>query len=168
MLFPKKLILTTGLLAAVIFVSTTSMQQSQQPDVKKFVNLKVLPKNISDHDLHEVMEEWEHSLAVRCSFCHVRNEETKKMDWANDAKPEKETARMMYKMTLAINKKYFKPHKDSTGVIMQEGIKCYTCHRGKSEPDSKIPVMPRREGSPRTEGMLAPGSQPATGTKPAK
>src|SRR3982751_6425049 len=131
MLFPKKLIVTTGLLAAVIFVSTTSMKQSPpQPDEKKFVNLKVLPKDISEHDLHEVMDEWGHSLAVRCSFCHVRNEETKKMDWANDAKPEKEMAREMYKMTQAINKKYFHAKKDSSNRIMESSINCYSCHRG--------------------------------------
>jgi hypothetical protein len=36
------------------------------------------------------------------------------MDFAADAKPEKEMAREMYKMTQDINKKYFHAKKDST------------------------------------------------------
>ena len=134
MLFSKKLIVTIGLLSAVVFLSTTSMQQSKPAEEKKFKNLKVLPKNITEKQLDAVMDEWSHSLGVRCSFCHARNEETKKMDWALDAKPEKQMARDMFKMTAAINKKYFKAEKDSTGMVMTTGVNCNTCHKGVAHP----------------------------------
>src|ERR1700749_2691768 len=90
----KKIVATVGLLSIVVLGAMTSMTP-KKPQDEGFKNLKVLPKNISGDNLHKVMEEWEHSLGVHCNFCHVRNEETKKMDWASDAKPEKEMARDM-------------------------------------------------------------------------
>jgi hypothetical protein len=131
----KKLLATAGLLAAVVFIAMSPAKQQQQEEKPKYTNLKVLPKDISDKQLHDIMEEWEHALGARCSFCHVRNEETKKMDWASDAKPEKEMARHMFKMTAAINKKYFEAKKDSTGMMAETGINCNTCHRGTSHPE---------------------------------
>lgn len=157
MLLGKKFIVTVGLLSAVVFVSTTSMQQGKDADEKKFKNLKVLPKNISEKQLDAVMENWEHSLGVRCSFCHVRNEETKKMDWALDGKPEKEMAREMYRMTANINKKYFKAGKDSTGMIMEMGVNCNMCHQGTAHPEVKAPEMRRGPKPP----VQSPVQQPA-------
>ena len=43
-----------------------------------FKNLKILPKDISEHDLDSVMHHFTASLGVKCNFCHVRNEEAKK------------------------------------------------------------------------------------------
>lgn len=143
MLFGKNFLVTVGLFSAVVFVSTTSMQQSKPVEDKKFKNLKVLPKNITDKQLDAVMENWEHSLGVRCGFCHVRNEETKKMDWALDGKPEKEMAREMYRMTANINKKYFKAGKDSVGMVMDMGVNCNMCHRGTAHPEAKAAEIRR-------------------------
>jgi hypothetical protein len=137
--FNKKIIATLGLLSVVVLGALTSMTP-QKPQDEGFKNLKVLPKSISGDNLHKVMEEWEHSLGVHCNFCHVRNEETKKMDWANDAKPEKEMARDMYKMMNKINQKYFHAKKDSLGMIMQSGVNCNTCHRGTAHPEVVIPA----------------------------
>ncbi|MDB5128447.1 c-type cytochrome [Mucilaginibacter sp.] len=140
----KKLLATMALLSVVVFMA---MAPAAPTDDEKFKNLKVLPKDISKEEMHKVMEEWEHALGARCSFCHVRNEETKKMDFANDAKPEKAMAREMYKMTQAINKKYFHAKKDSTNRIMESNINCYSCHRGVSHPEvvraSELPRPPR-------------------------
>ena len=154
MLFGKKALLTSALLGVVVFISTTSMQQTQQAEEHKFQNLKVLPKNISEHQLHEVMDEWNAALGVRCNFCHARNEETKKMDWALDAKPEKNMAREMFKMTANINKKYFKAGKDSLGMVMYTGVNCNTCHKGNAHPEVKAAHTPRAEG-------MRPQPQPA-------
>jgi hypothetical protein len=151
--FNKKIIVTLGLLSVVVLGAMTSMTPQKAQD-EGFKNLKVLPKHISNDDLHKVMEEWEHSLGVHCNFCHVRNEDTKKMDWANDAKPEKEMARNMYKMMNKINQKYFHAGKDSSGMIMKAGINCNTCHRANAHPEVTIP-----------EGR-APGSQPAPASTP--
>jgi len=127
----RKLLAIIGLLSAVFFMA----MRPAPPEDEKFKNLKVLPKNITKQQMHEVMEEWEHALGARCSFCHVRNEETKKMDFASDAKPEKEMARHMYQMTQKLNKKYFGAKKDTTGMIMESGVNCNTCHRGVSHPE---------------------------------
>jgi hypothetical protein len=151
--FNKKIVVTLGLLSVVVLGAMTSMTP-KKPQDEGFKNLKVLPKNISNDNLHKVMEEWEHSLGVHCNFCHVRNEETKKMDWANDAKPEKEMARDMYKMMNKINQKYFHAKKDSLGMIMQAGVNCNTCHRGTAHPEVVIP-----EG--KGPGPTPPGGQPA-------
>ncbi|UOE51955.1 c-type cytochrome [Mucilaginibacter sp. SMC90] len=149
----KKLLVTLGLLSIVVFGAMTT----SKPQDEGFKNLKVLPKNISGENLHKVMEDWEHSLGVHCNFCHARNEETKKMDWASDAKPEKAMARDMYKMMNKINEKYFHAKKDSLGMIMQSGVNCNTCHRGTAHPEVMVP-----DG----KGPGAPGVGPGPGGQP--
>ncbi|WPU96623.1 c-type cytochrome [Mucilaginibacter sabulilitoris] len=149
----KKIVVTIGLLSVVVLGAMTSMTPKKVQD-EGFKNLKVLPKNISNDNLHKVMEEWEHSLGVHCNFCHVRNEETKKMDWANDTKPEKAMARDMYKMMNKINQKYFHAKKDSLGMIMPAGVNCNTCHRGTAHPEV---IVPGDQGP----GGMPPGGQPA-------
>lgn len=100
-------------------------------------NLKVLPKDISDEKLDKIMlEDFGDALGVSCDYCHVENKDTKKLDYAVDTRPEKETARDMIRMTLELNKTYFKLEKpaigDSTLVIT-----CYTCHRESPVPTHK-------------------------------
>jgi hypothetical protein len=152
--FNKKIIVTLGLVSVVVLGAMTSMTPAAPKD-EGFKNLKVLPKNISKDKLHDVMEEWEHSLGVHCNFCHARNEETKKMDWASDAKPEKEMAREMYRMTIKINQKYFHAKKDSLGMVMMTGVNCNTCHNGNAHPEINVP-----------DGK-APGLTPPPASQPA-
>jgi nitrate/TMAO reductase-like tetraheme cytochrome c subunit len=154
----KKFFVTVGLLSSVVFITTTAMKQGAD-DAKKFKNLKVLPKDISEKQLEAVMGNWSQSLGVRCNFCHARNEETKKMDWALDTKPEKNMARQMFRMTANINKKYFKAGKDSLGMVMELGVNCNTCHKGNAHPEAKAPESPRR--APRPQGP-PPTEQPVT------
>jgi len=104
------------------------------PPTNQYTNLKVLPKNISTKDLSRIMiDDFEDGLGVSCGFCHAEQKDSHKLDYASDEKPEKEIARMMMKMTLGINKKYFKmKHSmigDSTLVI-----NCVTCHNGQPQP----------------------------------
>lgn len=159
----KKMLAIAGLLIVVI---SMAMSPAVAPDDDGFKNLKVLPKDITKEQMHKVMDEWEHALGARCSFCHARNEETKKMDFASDAKPEKEMARDMYKMTQGINKKYFHAKKDSTNRVMESSINCYSCHRGVSHPEviraSELPRNPPPAGQP----TWAPGTAPAPGSTP--
>jgi len=157
MLINRKVLATLGLAAVVTVVSLTSMA----PEKEGFKNLKVLPKNITDKQLDNVMDEWAHSLGVHCSFCHVRDEAAKKMDFASDAKPEKEMARSMFKMMNKINQKYFEAKKDSIGMMAKSGINCYSCHRGDSHPEVKLPEMHHGPGGP-PPGPAAPATPPAT------
>lgn len=140
MLFNKKLTITVCLLSAVVFMATTAMQMKKDDDETP-KNLKVLPKNISHDELEKVMHDWDTALGVRCNFCHARNTETNKMDFASDAKPEKNMAREMMKMTAKINKKYFKMDDDDKGKgehkdDMMAAISCMTCHHGSAHPNA--------------------------------
>ena len=156
MIINKKLLATISLLCAVTLMAMAPVEA----DKPEFTNLKVLPKKITGKQLHVVMDEWAYALGVRCGFCHVRNTETKKMDFASDGKPEKDMARMMYKMTQAINKKYFHAKKDSTNMVLESNVNCYTCHRGTEHPEIiKAPAKPGPGGPP-------PGKISGTGTTP--
>jgi cytochrome c2 len=98
-------------------------------------NLKVLPKDISKEDLDKVMDGFKVGLGVRCNFCHAaQSDNQKRLDFASDAKPEKETARMMMRMTAKINKKFFhiKDMQDGKALL---AVSCITCHRGNAHPE---------------------------------
>lgn len=114
---------------------------SLPPQEEKATNLKVLPKNISHEDLMKTMHGFNHALGVKCDFCHAaRKDDPSKLDFASDAKEEKETARDMYKMMMRINKKYFKSGKDEKGESMLT-VSCYTCHHGSKEPEEMPQVQ---------------------------
>ncbi len=72
-----------------------------------YMNLQILPEDISKHDLDSVMHHFSQSLGVKCNFCHVWNNDSKKMDFATDEKPEKKIARKMMLMAIDLNKNYF-------------------------------------------------------------
>jgi hypothetical protein len=104
---------------------------------EKYVNLKVLPKDISSKDLQKIMvDDFEDGLGVACNFCHEANKTTGQLDFASDAKPEKEIARSMMRMTMGINKKYFKIKHPMIGAATLT-ISCNTCHNGVAFPDGK-------------------------------
>ncbi len=138
-------------------VSLTSMA----PDDDAPKNLKVLPKHLTDRQVHKIMGEWARSLGVRCGFCHAANADGKGLDFASDAKHEKEIARHMYKMMNKINQKYFEAKKDSLGMIQLSGVDCYTCHRGEGHPEKKLPPMKMGPGGPPPgdHGGPPPGGQ---------
>ncbi len=166
MRFNKKLLIPICLLSAVILLASMTLIQQKEED-EKAVNLKVLPKHISHKDLENVMRQWSSSLGVRCNFCHARNDETKKTDFASDAKPEKKMAREMYLMATKINKKYFKSgDKDSIGVAKLGSVNCYTCHRGVAHLEEA--TWPKRPsgGGPGGPGMVPPGGAPAGQPRP--
>ena len=156
MIISKKLTITASLFGAMALGVAASMPQQGPPPKPK--NLKVLPKNISPKDLDKIMDAWAGSLGVHCNFCHVRNSETNKMDFASDVKPEKGTARHMFQMTSRINKKFFKSEKDSLGMWKESSVNCYTCHRGSAHPEVKIPEREHKAPS-----VPLPGTPPPPG-----
>lgn len=133
MIKPKNLIFTLLITGVAALGATADYQQPAPPQPK---NLKVLPKNISHEELNHVMDEWKGALGVRCNFCHAASPDNpKKMDWASDAKPEKEMARQMFTMTGKINKKFFHAKKGSDGMMAMEAVNCNTCHHGEAHPE---------------------------------
>src|SRR5271156_2673336 len=124
-----------GVLALTIAAGASlSMAKPKKADVL-YTNLKVLPKNISSHDLQSIMtDDFEDGLGVSCGFCHADAKDGHGLDFASDAKPEKEIARSMMRMTIGINKKYFKlkhPLIGSDALV----VTCTTCHKGVAFPD---------------------------------
>lgn len=158
MMISKKLAISAGLFGVMALGIAASMPQQGPPP--KLQNLKVLPKSIPFKQLDHIMDMWSASLGVHCNFCHVRNEDTKKMDFASDAKPEKNMARHMFTMTSKLNKKYFKSEKDSLGMVMESSVNCYTCHHGTAHPEVKIPERQRGPGGPPPGGAGAPPPPP--------
>ena len=74
------------------------------------VNLKVLPKDISKDELVRTMRGFTAGLGVRCAFCH-KGEEGQPLDtydFMSDARPQKDVARKMLTMVMAINSDYLK------------------------------------------------------------
>lgn len=127
-------LLILSLLFAIIIGSSATMPQQEEKKQPEYKNLKVLPKKISHEELDKVMKHYNAALGVRCNFCHTRNEETNKMDYASDAKEEKVSAREMMKMTNKLNIKNFGEKKSQYNQAVME-VSCATCHRGKSHPE---------------------------------
>src|SRR5580692_5452583 len=90
-------------------VVTVTIGAAATSSVRRYENLKVLPRNISSKDLQGIMtDDFEDGLGVTCGFCHAPAMDGHGLDFASDAKPEKEMARAMMRTVLGINKKYFK------------------------------------------------------------
>lgn len=127
--------------------STPSANPPHQRQLPKPVNLQVLPKDITPEKLMDIMHGWEGQLGVECSYCHTRDAAASakagrpRLNFADDSKDEKKTARLMYTMTEEINKKYI-----SQIPEMPEPVSCGTCHRGHSHPEAFVPPPEHHEG----------------------
>ena len=144
----------TALLTASVFIVTTVAQAPQAPAAgtastpppqarpnRAPTNLQVLPKDT-------------------CNACHT--EDTKNLNpngksrllCADDSKPEKNTARTMFKLTGTINQ--------CVGKIGSTGtqVSCGTCHRGHLTPEAFA-------ASPVAE-LRPPQATPTAGTTPEK
>lgn len=146
---------------ATCLVTTLLLAQlasAQVPD--KFTNLKVLPKEITRAELVETMKGFAMGLGVRCSSCHM-GEEGKPLntyDFTSDEKRMKQNARIMLQMVRNINEK------DISRIQLEDGAKpvtatCFSCHRGKKQPETKAPMPPPPPAA-------APATLPSAPPKP--
>lgn len=132
-LFRKESFIIAGLCAAV-FISVESFTKPQKKD-EPFKNLQVLPKDISSKDLSHIMvDEFSDALGMSCKNCHAKEKDSEKLDYASDARPEKQIARAMMQMTLKINKEFFEIEKPAIGTSVL-AVSCVTCHKGQPHPD---------------------------------
>jgi hypothetical protein len=111
-------------------------------DMPAPTNLKVLSRNLTGPQVHEIMEQWEGELGTRCKTCHtvdpknVGPDGKPRFNYADDSKEEKQTARKMVKMVEEINATYISKI-DSSGAP----VTCGTCHRGHLGPEPfTVPV----------------------------
>jgi len=124
-------------ISATVFYSFSGNSEDRGYEVKanpEFSNLKILPKDISEEDLMHVMHSFNASLGVKCGFCHAPGADGK-LNFASDENKHKNVARGMMKMTMGINKKYFK-----TKDPKEFEVTCFTCHRGNEHPAKTAPV----------------------------
>jgi len=108
-------------------------------------NLKVLPKDTTGDQVIAMMRGYEDALGVECEYCHARNPETKRNDFASDANPMKERARVMMKMTDTINTQYLS---QLTTPKPENPVTCGTCHRGEAHPSVFVPKEEQRAPRP--------------------
>jgi cytochrome c553 len=121
-------------------------EQHAHPPAPAPTNLKVLPKTLTGDQVHDIMHHWAQSLGTECGTCHAEDP-VKKMpnghpalNFADDSKKEKETARLMVKMTMDINKNYtamIESSRDKEGTAKM--VSCGTCHRGQIDPPAYVP-----------------------------
>src|SRR5690242_21587077 len=154
--------ITSGLFIVALFlvldsrsevVSATKAQPPQEKTVEQVgKNIKVLT-GMPESQLIPVMNFFAASMGRRCNFCHVNNQG--QWDYASDAKPEKAAAREMIKLVFDINK--------TTERLKLDPVSCYTCHRGRTSPQS-IPALPLPLPSPPPNaggaGEPNPGASP--------
>ena len=138
-----------ALFVAIGIAGTTSRPTHHN----NFKNLQVLPKDISNEDLHKIMDQFNQSLGVRCNYCHAQKDTSRHLDFASDSNHVKDGARYMMRMTMQINKDYLQVKQpligDSTLVVT-----CYTCHRGSPFPDSKSrDTIPHKDFGPGRDPM---------------
>ena len=140
------------LLAMVVCAAAQSRRDSngapQEPVQRVYptpTNLRVLPKEMTGQQVHELMEQWGVDLGVRCSACHGEDHDNvvpagpRRSRFADDSQPMKEIARRMYTMTEHINRDF---------IAKVEGsgfpVTCGTCHRGRVSPEPAfvLPAVP--------------------------
>ena len=115
--------------------------QASRADTGEFHNLTLFPQNITHDELIANMRGFARALGTRCEHCHAANPPGSKeqFDFASDAKPEKNMARTMMRMTHSANSEYLSKV-DPHGQM----VTCNTCHRGHTVPDTTAPP----EGAP--------------------
>ena len=109
-------------------------------------NVKVLT-GLSREELMRTMQLMRASLGVRCEFCHVEGPDG--LDFPNDAKEEKQTAREMIEMVKRIN---------TTSFEGRPVVSCYTCHHGSEHPVNIVPLPTSVPPPAKAESTTPPAS----------
>ena len=144
-----------ALLGAALLVVTTVAQAPQadhsaqgerhRPPAPKPTNLKVLPKDLTGDQVMDIMHGWEGQLGSECDTCHTVDPVKKfpngrpRLNFADDSKKEKETARLMLKMTLEINEKTSMVQSTHENAEAAKKVTCGSCHRGHLDPPAYVP-----------------------------
>ena len=162
-----------ALLTAAVFAVATVAQAPQGPPPgggprppRTFpapTNLKVLPKDTTGQQIHEIMEGWAGSLGVHCDTCHATDPNNvgpngrPRLKFDDDSKPEKQMARIMYKMTEDIKANYIKKVADLDKMDTPAApLTCGTCHRGHLDPEEYVIPKEGGPGGPPPAGAMPP------------
>ena len=126
---------------AVLALASASfaMGASAPPEHKEMMeNAEVLDPHTPPDEVMAVMNHFTDALGVRCSHCHVGEEGTplSTYDFASDAKPAKDQARAMMRLTMMINESEHLPGEPFASMtdMDRNRVNCATCHRGQPRP----------------------------------
>lgn len=141
-----------ALLAVVLVLGcTTAANQQPAAQPSEFRNLQILPKTITRPELLAVMRGFTRGLGVRCDHCHApTNPPSEHPDFPSDAKEEKRVARVMMQMAGQINGPWMERVEAVEGQSpgakpAQPRVSCWTCHRGKAQPELPPPPPPQQQ-----------------------
>ena len=139
------LLMTMAALAAPAF--------AQIPE--EFTNLKVLPEDIPQRELVTIMRGFTRALGVRCSTCHVGEEDQdlSEYDFASDDEATKRTAREMIKMVQSINENVVVTLADRGSPEIE--VTCVSCHAGRRRPTTLVQELTWAVEEGGSEAMIA-------------
>ncbi len=132
---------------------TTPQEKTIDQTHKNIVALKGLP----DSQLSTIMNYFNASLGVQCTFCHVRENNAMAFDKDHE---HKTIAREMIKMVQEVNKNNFGGKTE---------VSCFTCHQGRPMPTAmpSFPLPAPMGGGPRPPGAAPTAVAPAAAATPA-
>ena len=113
---------------------TAPAAATQDPAPWKGKNLQYFPADIQRGALTQRMREFSFALGVRCQHCHAGGDgvSLEGVDFSSDAKPAKNKARAMLKMTDEVNRTLLPQVPSRAEPRVQ--VDCATCHRGLPLP----------------------------------
>ncbi len=136
MIVPRASTAALASASALFLAAAAWAHDPAKPTSVAHPGLQVLPKDIPHERLIEVMKGYSTALGVKCTHCHAG--EQGKMDFASEAKPQKQAARAMMLLVRRINEQDFavKDWRDTK-------VTCFTCHRGAVRPLTAPPPSAR-------------------------
>lgn len=128
--------------------------QAQRRPMPTPTNLKVLPKDMTGMQVVMLMRSFEGALGVECEYCHAKDPATGRNNFASDANPMKDKARLMMRMTETVNGQYVSTLEPKPS----NPVTCGTCHRGVAKPTVFVP--PPHERAPGSPAGAPPSAPP--------
>jgi photosynthetic reaction center cytochrome c subunit len=150
---------TAALATALLVASAAGAQQppAGQPQAPAHQNLKVLPMDIPQAQLLQIMQNFTQALGVQCVYCHVTTPQgaapatgaapgarggrgaPPPFDFPSDEKPQKRAAREMLLLVRDINPRVASAVGKSADAATRVG--CVTCHRGVAIPKQLADIL---------------------------
>jgi len=81
-----------------------AVRPKENPIPDAFVNLQVLPKDISKRELVGMMKQFSIIFSVRCSYCHAVSDDLTQGSFDSDEKEAKKKARELIRTLMAARK----------------------------------------------------------------
>jgi hypothetical protein len=134
-------------------------------------NLQVLPKDTSQQQVLQIMQNIAQGLGVQCGYCHVQNAAPQgrgrgaaeggrggrggppPFDFVSDDKPQKKVAREMMLMVRDLNPKVASAVGKPADATTRVG--CVTCHRGVAIPRQLAEILDQTAAEKGTPAAIA-------------